>query len=80
MGHEMVNIGSAPETRREISMIGEIIRSEAGELNNKVLKLSGFMLTDGFQDMEPTDQGLLMVQLEAMRLHLRTLGKRIARL
>ena len=61
-------------------MIGEIIRTEAGELNNKILKLSDFMLTDEFWDMEPTDQGLIMVQIEAMRLHLRTLGKRIARL
>lgn len=53
---------------------------EKKELTDKINKLVDFMHSDKFSSLEAVDQGLLMVQLEAMHSYHRTLGRRIERL
>ncbi len=52
---------------------------EMDELNEKVSKLTEFMHGDIYAGMPAVDQGLLMVQLEAMKMYLNTLIRRIER-
>ena len=65
------NVNSAPG-----SFI-ERMRIENKELGEKRAKLSDFMHTIAFSNLPAVEQGLLMVQLEAMKMYQETLIRRI---
>lgn len=53
------------------------LRMERKEVCDKVKNLEGFMHSKAFAQLTPVNQGLLMVQLEAMRMYATTLERRI---
>lgn len=55
------------------------IIDEANELLTKIENLTSFMLSEAYPALRAIDQGLLMVQIRAMRLYHETLRDRIAR-
>jgi len=55
----------------------ERIREENRELSEKMLKLKDFMHTDLYVSLPAVEQGLLMVQLEAMEMYQETLARRL---
>ena len=57
----------------------ERVISERAELGTKEIALTVFMEGGVFKSLNPIDQGLMMVQLESMRMYCRTLSKRIDR-
>ena len=52
---------------------------EYEELESKIAKLTSFMETEVFESILPEDKGLLMIQLEAMKMYSSTLMRRIER-
>ncbi len=53
---------------------------EAQELEDKIIKLKGFIGgSEVFKEMERSDQMLLKLQLAQMNMYLETLGNRIVR-
>lgn len=52
---------------------------EQGQLDEKITKLSDFMHGKVYSNLKPVDQGLLMVQIRAMRLYSVVLSERIER-
>lgn len=53
------------------------VYDEKGELNVKLTKLTEFMHSDAYSELNATDQGLLMVQHVAMRNYAESLGRRL---
>lgn len=52
---------------------------ELEQLNDKIEKLTSFMLGNIYISLPAVDQGLLMVQIRCMRLYAETLSDRISR-
>lgn len=57
----------------------ERVVEELSQLNDNIEKLSTFMHGDIYPSMPATDQGLLMVQIRAMKLYSETLAERVSR-
>lgn len=53
--------------------------NEKAELDDRITKLIGFMVTETYSSLPPVDQGLLMVQMRSMRMYSECLGDRISR-
>lgn len=53
------------------------MRMEREEVCDKVKNLEEFMHSKAFAALTPVNQGLIMVQLEAMRMYATTLERRI---
>lgn len=65
------------ETAANIAKSLEKLSAERQELVERIANLENFMHSHAFADLTPTSQGLLMVQLEAMRMYADTLDRRI---
>jgi len=50
---------------------------EVNTLNDRINALNDFMHGDIFPNLQTVEQGLLMIQLEAMKLYSTTLSRRI---
>ena len=55
------------------------VADELDALDEKISSLSNFTLNEIYSTLTPTDQGLLMVQLRAMKMYSETLAERISR-
>lgn len=55
----------------------ERVVTEKADLDEKISKLSGFMHGETYAELPAVDQGLLMVQIRAMKLYSETLSQRI---
>lgn len=53
------------------------VLDEKKELDEKISKLSDFMHGDTFANLPGVDQGLLMVQIRAMKMYSEALSQRI---
>ncbi len=53
------------------------VSDEKISLDIKIRDLAQFMSTHAFSDLSASNQGLLMVQIESMKLYSATLGRRI---
>lgn len=62
---------------KDKEMLRDRLNFELSELNDKVVKLTEFMHTDKFSELDSINQGLLMVQLEFMRGYMKTLERRL---